>query len=303
MQTGQPRAASYESGRVSNGAIFALKQTGSGAAYLTFLILMSLQMLASFSTVVAGAIGIRAFGSYAGFAGGTMLITWLVSNAMPVIMLVGLWKIYASSRKPGGYMNSSGLSVVNVIMWIYCILAAVIFLLASLAFIIIGASQEIGALTAIGVFVLILGIPLFIYYLFAAKSVQSAKKTAQTGVKPGKASVYVAVINIIFAVSSLFSLFTISAARGSILNLFYQFNIPGEVVRPLMSLIGSGGMLGTISGLLGVAVYITSSVVIFQYNSKLASLTLCAPASYMQNVNPYSRGVTDAPSQNGNNPM
>ena len=283
----------------SNDAINALKLTGSGGAFMTLAIAYSISVLITVVSVFRNIVSMLDVASYlpsgtiASSIGGS-----IISLAICGIMLAAYWKIYSESRKTGDMFKTGGLSIFSVFLWIAFVLLCIgVFAMIVLSFIAGIASRETGIGIAVFLITLVVLIPSLLYILFAAKSVGNAKKTAQTGIVAGKASVYVAVINIILAIFAFLSMFTSAEMQSGLGDLlYYDMDLPGEVVAPIMSIVGGSGFLMILTKIVSVVSYIASTVVIFNYNAKITPLMNSSAVPYAQpayrpNANPYSNGV------------
>ena len=288
-----PAQNAYVKRLASNDAINALKLAGSSGAYLTMAIASSISILLSVVYILVTVMGMSGLSFYSSAESSVLIVSTVISGIfgllISVISVYAIWKIYSESRKPGDYFNTVGLSILNVFMWISFALVCVGVFLGLLGSLASGlASNTAAAGIVVFIVMLIFFIPILLYYLFAAKSVSRAKKSAKTGMFCGKASVYVAVINILLAVSSLFSLFAISQLRNTLGVLLYNSDVPGETAALLMTVLGSAGGILSVGTVLTIIIYITSSVVIFKYNSYVKPAY--QQPVYTPNVNPYSQG-------------
>ena len=184
----------------------------------------------------------------------SVLLSMLPGLVTSGLMLAALWITYASGRsQKSPLLKTSGLTILKVLQTISLValcLCAFVLVVLFIIFIVIWAVEEGDAVFGILFLLLFLAMalmfaPAILYIAKIIGTLNTVKRAVDTGSVMKKASVFVAVMNFIFAGFGLLSL-------------------PGDVLF--------GGWLGALSGLIGAATQVVFGVCILQFNKQISAL-------------------------------
>lgn len=225
-------------------------------------------------------LGIGGYAGASGAAVGTVVSTIIFSLLPGVLICIGMWMFYNTCKNwRGGYFSTGGLTMIRVISIILLVLCCIFFaFMIVLMFVLLITPEimlsgdhyyqysygfygfgnsyyesEIAEARAVFAIVLILFILAFVfvilYFAKLLKTIRTVSDAAAKGIASDKVSVFVAVMNIIAAVSTFGSSFASNVA----------------------------GMFG---GWCSAAAMILTAVLIFQYQSQIRRMMM--PQIYQQ---------------------
>ena len=134
----------------------------------------------------------------------TSVVSAIFSNLPVIVIVAGLWILYANARNSMRRMETTGLTMIHVIMIIQVVLTGLGLLAAVVLSIAAGAALgEVADVNPAGIIVVLLlifaaaGAITFFYYMGILRMIGSAKNIVMTGNKTSAASMFVIVLTFI----------------------------------------------------------------------------------------------------------
>lgn len=149
----------------------------------------------------------------------TNALSTILSNAVPIMIAVGLWLEFASARNESQPMSTTGFTMIRILMIIQMVSLAIVFIVALVGTMIAltavsrySDESPVAGIIIVLVIFAIAGFLIFFYYIKVIGMLASARNVFTLGRKTSQASLYVIVLTFITGglqcFSALGSLFT-----------------------------------------------------------------------------------------------
>ena len=233
------------------------------------------------------------------------IILGIISLTLPVLIGVGIWLIYFAAKDDSHTgVKTTGLSVIKIAAIInlvfLCIVMGIIFIFSLFVIIAAAAASHNSSDTAVFVavfifmFLIYAGIAAFfiIYYAKIISTIKAVVYTAETGKYDKRISVFVPIVNIISAVSSLIGVAVLAFIIPFVNNIIQQavnqysyfdfyYSYGNRTELPLFPGVD---IITVCTMLLSTAFLFIISIVILQYRTKIDKLTYSTYNAYTPNI-------------------
>ena len=293
-------------------AVEAIKSAGKSAAFLITTICYTISVI--ISLIYTGVVGLGMSALTSGLAGelalmgvdestqelmsttytSSFITTLFIAICPMVLMLIGMWVIYGSSKKSTPTLKGLGacraaIIIWDVLMWIatvFTVLVAVLLITLSgyiaeeLSYVFYEdvSGTVVGVIVGISVGLLIYVILALIYITKMLKTTRVVKDIVNVGYSKKKVSVYLIVINFFIAVGGLLSLAMGAGLTAVVANLPEIMSEIGlnssEIAMFTTELEGITGVMviSAIPQILGIVCIICINIVLIKLRKKLKSI-------------------------------
>ena len=285
-----PAGGSPKSPSGTSPARLAVRSVAVSPLFLIAIIAFTIVSAITVYTEIQTVQQLGQYSSYLGTEGTIMLLAYIVLIICAVLMVVGLWMLYAGAwSHADGRMPQTGLNIIKVVQIVYLVLISALFIYVFIKLIELssqlsqagsyygysGYSSQLNQAHSILIraflFYGALLIILIFYYIGIFRSISSVSWTVVSGRQSGKVSVFVAICCFISALIAFIALVDPSLIAKALYEILGAGSMGGSIDVTSLFGVSSGGTttVGTINAVAGIIASVCFGITILYYRAKL----------------------------------